>query len=35
MVLLPELSQGKEGGSPNRCRERFGGLLKYYSREAA
>jgi putative transposase len=35
MVLFPRPSRGGTGESPIQCRERLGGLLKYYSREAA
>jgi transposase InsO family protein len=35
MVLFPEPSQAREGDSPIQCRERLGGLLKSYYREAA
>src|SRR5262245_2208005 len=35
VVLFPRLSQGGAGESPIQCRERLGGLLKYYFREAA
>jgi hypothetical protein len=34
-VLFPRPSQGRKGNSPVRCRERLGGLLKYYHRWAA
>ena len=34
-VLLFPSSQQEEDKSPTRCRERLGGLLKYYRREAA
>ena len=35
VVLFPVRSQGVEHHSPILCRERLGGLLKYYTREAA
>ena len=35
VVLFPVRSQGGEYHSPILCRERLGGLLKYYTREAA
>jgi putative transposase len=35
VLLFPSSSQGCEGDSPIQCRERLGGLLKYYHREAA
>jgi len=35
VLLFPAVSQDAEGTGPIRCRERFGGLLKYYEREAA
>jgi hypothetical protein len=35
VVLLPAVSRGTEQAGPLRCRERLGGLLKYYEREAA
>ena len=35
LLLFPSLSQDKEYAAPIRCRERLGGLLKYYQREAA
>jgi putative transposase len=35
ILLLPSFSQGSEGEGPIRCRERLGGLLKYYERDAA
>jgi putative transposase len=35
VVLLPSAEQGIEREGPIRCRERLGGLLKYYHREAA
>ncbi len=35
VLLFPSLSQDKEYEAPIRCRERLGGLLKYYEREAA
>jgi putative transposase len=34
-LLLPVPSQRSQGEGPIRCRERLGGLLKYYDREAA
>jgi putative transposase len=34
MVLMPSLPHTGEGQGPIRCRERLGGLLKYYSQEA-
>jgi putative transposase len=34
-LLFPSSSQGREGDSSVQCRERLGGLLKYYHREAA
>ena len=33
--LFPVVSQNTEQVGPIRCRERLGGLLKYYEREAA
>jgi hypothetical protein len=33
--LFPAVGQGPECAGPIRCRERLGGLLKYYEREAA
>ncbi len=33
--LFPAVGQGPERAGPIRCRERLGGLLKYYEREAA
>jgi transposase InsO family protein len=33
--LFPTVSQGSEREGPIQCRERLGGLLKYYEREAA
>ena len=33
--LFPSSSQGKKCQGPIQCRERLGGLLKYYEREAA
>jgi putative transposase len=35
VLLFPLASQGKERACHVRCRERLGGLLKYYDREAA
>jgi transposase InsO family protein len=35
VVLLPSAEQGMEREGPTRCRERLGGLLKYYHHEAA
>jgi transposase InsO family protein len=35
VLLFPAVSQDTEGTGPIRCRERLGGLLKYYEREAA
>jgi putative transposase len=35
MVLMPSPPHHGEGQGPIRCRERLGGLLKYYSQEAA
>ena len=35
VLLLPSSSQGCESQGPIQCRERLGGLLKYYEREAA
>jgi transposase InsO family protein len=35
VLLLPSSSQGQERAGPIRCRERLGGLLKYYERKAA
>jgi transposase InsO family protein len=35
VLLLPAVSQDTEREGPVRCRERLGGLLKYYEREAA
>jgi putative transposase len=35
VLRFPAGSQDMEGVGPMRCRERFGGLLKYYEREAA
>jgi hypothetical protein len=35
MLLFPAVSQDLECIGPIQCRERLGGLLKYYSREAA
>ena len=35
VLLFPLSSQGRECQGPIQCRERLGGLLKYYEREAA
>jgi putative transposase len=35
VLLFPSFSQGCESQGPIQCRERLGGLLKYYEREAA
>jgi hypothetical protein len=35
VLLVPAVSQDTERAGPIRCRERLGGLLKYYEREAA
>jgi putative transposase len=35
VLLLPAISQDAERQGPMQCRERLGGLLKYYAREAA
>jgi len=35
VLLMPTVSRGTEPAGPIRCRERLGGLLKYYEREAA
>jgi putative transposase len=35
VLLFPAVSQDPERAGPMRCRERLGGLLKYYAREAA
>jgi hypothetical protein len=35
VLLLPSVRQDTERAGPMRCRERLGGLLKYYTREAA
>src|SRR5262245_52349478 len=35
VLLFPLASQGSQGKGPVQCRERLGGLLKYYAREAA
>jgi transposase InsO family protein len=35
MLLLPAISHDTEHVGPLRCRERLGGLLKYYERDAA
>src|SRR4029450_3561610 len=34
VLLLPSLHQDTEHAGPMRCRERLGGLLKYYQRAA-
>src|SRR5438093_3702328 len=34
-LLFPAVSQGTECKGPMQCRERLGGLLKYYTRDAA
>jgi hypothetical protein len=34
-LLFPAVSQGAEHEGPMQCRERLGGLLKYYARDAA
>jgi putative transposase len=34
-LLFPAVSQGLACESPIQCRERLGGLLKYYERKAA
>jgi putative transposase len=34
VLLFPAVSQNTEQAGPMRCRERLGGLLKYYEREA-
>jgi putative transposase len=35
VLLFPAVSQGPARGGPIQCRERLGGLLKYYERKAA
>ena len=35
VLLFPAVSQDKARQGPIQCRERLGGLLKYYAREAA
>jgi len=35
ILLFPSSSPGRESQGPIQCRERLGGLLKYYEREAA
>ena len=35
VLLMPGASAGQRHDGPIRCRERLGGLLKYYDREAA
>ena len=35
VLLLPTVSQDTERQGPMQCRERLGGLLKYYARQAA
>jgi transposase InsO family protein len=35
VLLFPAVSQGTEQQGPMQCRERLGGLLKYYTRDAA
>jgi putative transposase len=35
VLLFPAVSQDTEQQGPMQCRERLGGLLKYYTREAA
>jgi len=35
ILLFPRASQGAKGEGPLQCRERLGGLLKYYDHEAA
>src|SRR5438445_1968222 len=35
VLLFPTVSQDRERAGPMQCRERLGGLLKYYTREAA
>ena len=35
VLFFPAVSQDTDWAGPIRCRERLGGLLKYYEREAA
>ena len=35
VILMPSLRSDQQHDDPVRCRERLGGLLKYYGREAA
>ena len=35
VLLFPTINQDVECADPIQCRERLGGLLKYYTREAA
>ena len=35
VLLFPTVSQDVERAGPMQCRERLGGLLRYYAREAA
>jgi putative transposase len=35
VVLVPTADHGQQRGGPVRCRERLGGLLHFYNREAA
>ena len=35
VLLFPAFSQGTEQQGPMQCRKRLGGLLKYYTRDAA
>jgi hypothetical protein len=35
VLLFPVVSRDRECQGPLQCRERLGGLLKYYTREAA
>jgi len=35
VLLFPAVSQGPGQQGPMQCRERLGGLLKYYTRDAA
>ena len=35
VLLLPAVCQGRACQGPMQCRERLGGLLKYYARDAA
>ena len=35
VLLFPAISQDTECEGPMQCRERLGGLLKYYTRDAA